>query len=396
MVLTDIWNVSGTVLALATLPGTLELLALTSASLFWKAVPETDTPSSMNLAVVIPAHNEEKTIRPCLESLMACDPGENRFQPVVVADNCTDQTDRIAGRMGVRVITRTDSKLLGKGYALSFAFRILLDEPFDAFIVLDADSLVDNNFIRCLAAFFKSGADAVQCRYLPAAPDQSLRSRLMNLALISFHVIRPRGRSRLGFSAGLFGNGFGLSRRALLSMPYHPGSITEDLEYHVSLVRHGLRVAFADATTVWSVFPEDEETATVQRSRWEGGRFRIMRSAIPGLFKDLLRGKRGGMEALLDLITLPLAYHVILTVLAATAPSLPVRGYACAALVIVAFHVMSAIATVGTRKDAIALLAAPPYIVWKIIRLPFILNASRKHAGWVRTPRRNSRKETLP
>lgn len=396
MNLTGIWNISGAALALATLPGTLELLALTSASLFWKAAPVTDAPSPLNLAVVIPAHNEEKNIRPCLESLMACDSGENRFQPVVVADNCTDQTHRIASRMGARVITRNDPGKRGKGYALSFAFRILLNEPFDAFIVLDADSRVDNNFICCLAAIFKSGAKAVQCRYLPAETDQSLRGRLMNLALISFHVIRPRGRSRLGASAGIFGNGFGLSRHALLSVPYHPGSIAEDLEYHVSLVRHGLRVAFADATTVWSVFPEDEETATVQRSRWEGGRFRIMRSAIPDLLKDLLRGKRTGVEALFDLLTLPLAYHVILIVCSATAPSVLIRGYACAALGVVAFHVMSAIATAGTRKDAIALLAAPPYIIWKIIRLPFILKASRKHARWVRTPRRSPRKETEP
>jgi cellulose synthase/poly-beta-1,6-N-acetylglucosamine synthase-like glycosyltransferase len=395
MTLSLLCDILGGALALATLPGTLELIALTSASLFWKPAPPSDTPIPLNLAVVIPAHNEEATIPSCLESLMACDPGGHRFQPVVVADNCSDRTGLVASRMGARVLTRTDPERRGKGAALSHAFRLLLQEPFDAFIVVDADSRVDNNFISCLAGLFARGAMAVQCRYLPDATGRSLRSRLMNLALISFHVVRPRGRSMLGFSAGLFGNGFGLARGALLKVPYQAGSIAEDLEYHVSLVRHGIRVVFADATTAWSAFPQDENTATVQRSRWEGGRFRIMINSIPGLLRDCLRKKRAGTEALFDLLTLPLAFHVTLILLSAMAPPAPARGYAFVALGVVAFHVVSAIAIAGTRRDVMALLAAPPYIVWKLIKLPFILKTARKDARWVRTPRQNPREGKL-
>jgi cellulose synthase/poly-beta-1,6-N-acetylglucosamine synthase-like glycosyltransferase len=396
MSLSAAWDIFGILLALATLPGTLELLTLTAASLFWKSDPPLDLSTALNLAVVIPAHNEEASIQSCLESLQACGFGANRVQLVVVADNCTDRTASIATQQGARVIHRDDTIQRGKGFALSFAFGQLVKEPFDAFIILDADTLVEKNFIHCFAERFSRGAMAVQCRYLPADPGQSIRAGLMNLALLAFHVIRPRGRSRLGFSAGIFGNGFGLSRRVLETTPYAPGSITEDLEYHVSLVRSGHRVLFEDRTTVRSLFPEDESAASVQRSRWEGGRFRLMRSAIPVLLQDLFRGKRSGLEALFDLLTLPLAFHVTLVALTALAFPGPVRGYACMALAVVGFHVISAIATAGGRRDAIALLAAPVYMLWKIIRLPFIFSASRKNAKWIRTPRKKRQKEKTP
>jgi cellulose synthase/poly-beta-1,6-N-acetylglucosamine synthase-like glycosyltransferase len=396
MSLSSVWEILGAVLVLATMPGTLELFALTVASLFWKAAPACNTSSALNIAVVIPAHNEELNIRQCLESLLACEFGSNQIQAIVVADNCTDHTGPIAGQMGARVLTRNDIEHRGKGFALSFAFKQLLNEPFDAFIVLDADSRVEKNFIHCFSDCFRNGAPAVQCRYLPAAPNQSLRARVMNLALLAFHVIRPRGRSRLGFSAGIFGNGFGLSRRVLETVPYAPGSITEDLEYHISLVRSGQSVVFEDRTTVRALFPQDENAAVIQRSRWEGGRFRILISSVPNLFKDIFHGKRSGLEALFDLLTLPLAFHIFLLALTAMAFPGLVRGYACCALAIVGFHVISAIATAGSRQDAVALIVAPFYIIWKIIRLPLILKATQKSTGWVRTPRHKKQKEKMP
>lgn len=391
MNLSILWSVSGALIALAILPGTLELFFLTVASLFWKNAPAAETPSALNIAVVIPAHNEEHNIGPCIESLMACDSGTNRVQPVVVADNCTDDTAGKATVPGVHVLQRTDPEKQGKGHALSFAFIRLLKESFDAFIVLDADSLVEKNFILRFAALFHAGAMAVQCRYLPASTHHSLRARVMKIALLCFHIVRPRGRGRLGFSAGIFGNGFGLSREALELVPYHPSTIAEDLEYHISLTRKGVRVVFEDQTTVWSLFPGDESTATVQRSRWEGGRFRLMVNSIPALIGDLYRGKPSSLEALFDLLTLPLAFHVTLIVMAAIFSSGLFQGYAFWALGVVCFHVATAIIIAGNRKDIIALMVVPFYIIWKIIRLPIILKAAGKNTRWARTPRLKDR-----
>jgi hypothetical protein len=77
----------------------------------------------------------------------------------------------------------------------------------------------------------------VQVRYTTLNADASLRTRLMNVALMAFNALRPRGRERIGLSAGILGNGFALAAETLRPGPYTADSVVEDLEYHLLLVR---------------------------------------------------------------------------------------------------------------------------------------------------------------
>ncbi len=195
----------GTLPTLVTLPGTMAIFILTLASLFWKRRSGNPSGKGLKLAVIIPAHNEENILPRCIDSLQACDVGPNRVEFVVIADNCSDKTFEVAERNGARAIARTAPLNKGKGPALKFAFDTLLEENFDAFLVVDADAAVPADFISECATAFQNGAQALQCRYLPTQSDVAVRSRIMHIALLAFHVVRPRGRSTLGFSCGLFG-----------------------------------------------------------------------------------------------------------------------------------------------------------------------------------------------
>jgi len=143
----------------------------------------------------------------------------------------------------------------------------LIAEGADAFLVVDADSRVAPNFIAEMAAALEAGAGAVQCRYLVANPGASLRTRLMNVALLAFNVLRPRGRDRWGLSAGILGNGFGLAARTLETAPYRATSVVEDLEYHLSLVGAGIDVRFVDRTAVYGDMPAEGKGVRTQRAR---------------------------------------------------------------------------------------------------------------------------------
>jgi cellulose synthase/poly-beta-1,6-N-acetylglucosamine synthase-like glycosyltransferase len=69
------------------------------------------------LAVIIPAHNEAATLPATLASLDALDYPRARYEVVVVADNCDDDTAAVAAARGARVLTRTDPTRRGKGRA---------------------------------------------------------------------------------------------------------------------------------------------------------------------------------------------------------------------------------------------------------------------------------------
>ncbi|HTS32132.1 MAG TPA: glycosyltransferase family 2 protein [Bryobacteraceae bacterium] len=370
-----------------TLPGTLELLLVTIGGILRPRPTPAPQRILRRLLCVIPAHNEAHGIARCVESLRAA-VSMREAEIVVIADNCADQTAAVARNAGARVLERRDPEQRGKGYALEFAFGRLIAEGADAFLVVDADSRVAPNFIAEMAAVLEAGAAAVQCRYLVANPGVSLRTRLMNVALLGFNVLRPRGRERWGLSAGILGNGFGLAAHTLEKMPYRATSVVEDLEYHLGLIAVGMDVRFADQTAVYGEMPAEGKGVKTQRARWEGGRLRMIGTTVPTLVRSIPRGRGRMVEPLLDLLLLPLALHVGLLALALAAPVAVLRLYGAAGLAVVGGHVAAAIAVGGGGwRDAAVLAWAPFYVLWKICMLPTILRASRKDAPWVRTER---------
>lgn len=388
-VLEAVWAVAGSVVAAAGLPGSVELLILTAGGALPARRRSVSPPGpALRIAVVVPAHDEEAGIGSTVQSLLAAEPASPAFAVVVVADNCSDATAARAREAGATVLERTNHEQRGKGYALDFAFRTLLPEGWDAFLVVDADTEVDPGFVAAARGAFSRGAAAVQAAYRVRNPGTSMRTRLMNVALLAFNVLRPRGRERWGLSTGILGNGFGLARATLEAVPYDASSVVEDLEYHLRLVESGRRVEFLGEVAVLGEMPSGEKASKTQRARWEGGRLRMLREHAPKLAGKVLAGRLRLLEPLLELLLLPLAWHVLLLLLAVAIPFGPSRLVALAGLALVVVHVLVAIAAGGGGwRDLGALAGAPFYVAWKLTAARAIARASRKDSAWVRTGR---------
>lgn len=383
-------GLAGAVLLAVSLPVVAELALFTLANLLLRggrAGPPPASGSGGRIAVLIPAHDEAAHIARCVASVLACDRGAYDLDVVVIADNCRDETARIAGMAGARALERFDEDRRGKGAALDFAISRLINEPYLGFIVVDADSVVSANLVRAVGDRFARGDRALQCVNLPLNADASRRIRLMNLALLSMNVYRPMGRELLGLSVGLFGNGFALSRDLLLAVPYSANSITEDLEYHLRLIERGYRVRFAPEASVLSDFPISREGAETQRARWEGGRLMLQRKSFAPLLAKIASGRLALVEPFLELMSLPLSYEVLVLGALALIPSPIPRAYGLAGLALVALQTILSAAIYGKPSDFKAFLEIPAYILWKLLKLPRIFRSSAEDAAWVRTKR---------
>jgi cellulose synthase/poly-beta-1,6-N-acetylglucosamine synthase-like glycosyltransferase len=174
----------------------------------------------------------------------------------------------------------------------------------------------------------------------------------------------------------------------LVDVPYTASSVVEDLEYHLALIDAGKRVRFVDSTSVYGDMPVAGAGVNTQRTRWEGGRFRMLREKTPQLIRRIFRGQASFVEPCLDLLLLPLAFHTCFLLVAAATPFWPVRAVALSGLAIVALHLAAAIAvTGGGLQDVAALLAAPFYVVWKILLIPRLVKSAHAKTVWTRTER---------
>ena len=237
----------------------LYLLAISAASYLRPPRPRERTPGvagTTRFIIVIPAHDEERTIRPTVESCLSVDYDRSLFRVVVVADNCTDATAQVVRSLGVEVIERIDPDRLGKGYAIDFFFRTYpatAPEPaYDAMVVIDADTLVAPNMLSVFSGSLASGRDWIQCYNTVRNSDASWRTQLLTFALSLVNGIWLLGQQRLRMSVGLRGNGMCFSREGLVRYPWDAFGLVEDKEFSWSLRLVGERAWFEPGTSVKS------------------------------------------------------------------------------------------------------------------------------------------------
>lgn len=364
-----------------------------------KLPPPPASARRMRFDVIVPAHNEASVIARVLGTLSRLDWPRDRYQIIVVADNCTDATAALAGTLGARVLERCDPTRRGKGYALEFAFTESRTRGFaDAVVVIDADAEVSENLLEAIAARMERGAPGVQVHYGVSNGAASWRTRLLSIAKAAFHLVRSRGRERLGLSCGVRGNGWAVTHEVLAALPYHAYSLTEDLEYGIELGLAGYRVHYVDEASSNAEMVSNERAARKQRQRWEQGRFQLIRSRTgPLLARAWRRRSRVCLDLALDLMVLPLSYVVVnvgvLTVLAFAAsdwrasyrPWPWVAAFCWASLLTYILRGWQ-LSGVGAR-GLLDLARAPFFLAWKV----FAMLSRRESTEWTRTRRETPR-----
>lgn len=392
--------VASALLLLVALPLLIELFVLSIAGLLppraRRSVQAQTT--DLQLAIVVPAHNEEQLIGPCVRSLLGF--AQPDLTVFVVAHNCSDSTAQRATEAGAQVLLLNDNAG-GKGLALQHGFQAALQSGCSGVLVVDADSIAGPTLVASVRSALAAGAHAVQCRYEVANPQDNARTALATVALLGMNVLRPRGRERLGLSCGIFGNGFALSSRTIEQVPYAANSLVEDLEYHLALLHAGRRVEFLNDAAVFGEMPTGSAAAATQRARWEGGRKLMRRRWAFPLLIEVLRGRLAMAEPLLDLLSVPLATGAalalvaLLLALAGHAPGLTVA--ATAACLLFVFYVLAA--ALGGRNPARslrALASAPSYLFWKVTQASRNQRAATEGSAWIRTARNQPETDESP
>jgi cellulose synthase/poly-beta-1,6-N-acetylglucosamine synthase-like glycosyltransferase len=380
----------------------LYLLALTLLSAALPVPPR--SARTLRFDVIIPAHNEEIVIGAVVASVKAIDWPVDRFRVVVVADNCTDATANIAASSGAHVMQRVDKQNRGKGYALDFAFQASRARGWaDAVVVIDADAQVSINILEAFAARIERGEHAVQAHYGVSNTNASWRTRLLSIAKASFHIVRSRGRERLGFSCGIRGNGWTVTHDVLKRVPYKAFSLTEDLEYGIDLGVAGVRVAYADEAHSDAEMVSGEKDSRKQRQRWEQGRFQLIRTrTLPLLRQALIAPSRVCLDLAFDLMVLPVSYLclnvaallVVAFVASLQVPALQIwfwLGVGCAGAAVLYVLRGWSLSGVGAR-GLLDLSRAPFFLVWKLL----VMFGRRDSKEWVRTKRESSETASGP
>ncbi len=227
-----------------------------------------------NFALIVAAHNEETVIGKIIESLKSLDYPQNLYDIFIIADNCTDNTAKIAKAYdGIYVCERNVPNKRGKGYALEWMFSKLfkMDKSYDAIAIFDADNLVSKNFLKEMNYKMLKGYKVVQGYIDSKNPNDSWITGSYSIAFWTANRLFQLARANLGLSNQIGGTGFCMDSKILKELGWGATCLTEDLEFTCKLVLNGHKVGWAHNARVYDEKPLTLKQSWNQRKRWMQG-----------------------------------------------------------------------------------------------------------------------------
>ena len=217
--------------------------------------------------VLFPVYKEDDVILNSIKSFMQQKYTAEHFTVVVIADELKEETHVLLRRYGAQVCKLPVSDKRNKAKAINFLLA-QLPEVYDNCIIMDADNLVEDDFLATVNKYFLYGAKVVQARRVAKNSTNNL-SRLDTYSeIINNHIFR-KGQRALGFSSSLIGSGmafdFQLFKEVMTDMDVFSGF---DKELELRLLERRIKIKYAENILVFDEKVDDHDVFVNQRRRW--------------------------------------------------------------------------------------------------------------------------------
>lgn len=231
--------------------------------------------------IVLPAHDEEQVIGNLINSLKEQDYPKDLYDIVVIADNCKDNTEKIAKENGAKVYVRTteDKSKRTKGYALQEYLATIIKQdtiPYDAFCVFDSDNIVDKEFLKVMNKHLCQGEEVVQGYRDIKNPTDSWISAGYAIFYWMMNRFYHLARYNAGLSPLMNGTGFMVKFDVIKDTGWDTNTLTEDIEFSLKNIIAGRKLGWAKDAICYDEEPVDFKPSWKQRSRWTVGHIQCL------------------------------------------------------------------------------------------------------------------------
>jgi peptidoglycan-N-acetylglucosamine deacetylase len=225
------------------------------------------------VAVLIPAYNEEKVIERTVQG--ALDSDYPNLRVIVIDDGSKDRTleiarwafaaEEAAGR--VLILTKPNG---GKAEALNFGLEHIRDA--EVFVGIDADTIVAPDAISRLVPHFLNPKVAAVAGNAKVGNRVNLWTRWQALEYITSQNFERRALNTMG-AVSVVPGAIGAWRTTAVREAggYHVDTVAEDADLTMALLRNGYRVEYEDRALAFTEAPTSANALMRQRFRWSFG-----------------------------------------------------------------------------------------------------------------------------
>ncbi|MGX4601707.1 glycosyltransferase [Faecalimicrobium sp. JNUCC 81] len=243
-------------------------------------------------AVIVSARNESDVIEEFIHTVHLQDYPDRLIDVYVVADNCTDDTAKVARKTGAYVYERFNSDNIGKGYALDFLFKILRNKKikYDGYFIFDADNLLSGNYISEMNKVFNDGYKIITSYRNSKNYDSNWISAGYSLWFLRESKYLNYARMLLNNSCAVSGTGFLISSEIIdknSGWKYH--LLTEDIEFTIDSIINGEKIGYCNSACFYDEQPTSFKDSWNQRMRWSKGFYQVFFKYGYDLFRSIFK-----------------------------------------------------------------------------------------------------------
>lgn len=276
-------------------------------------------------AVIISARNEGDVIQHLIRSVKKQSYPEELIDIFVVADNCTDNTAQIARSAGAVVYERNDTEKIGKGYALDWLFKKIdenySDKNYEAYIIFDADNVIDPNFISEMNKVFDNGYNIITSYRNSKNYGENWITAGYSLWFLREAKFLNNVRMMNGTSCAISGTGFLVSTEIIRKnggWVHH--LLTEDIEFTTESIINGEKIGYCENAVLYDEQPTTFHQSYLQRLRWSKGFYQVILHYGKRLVKGILKGSFSCYDMLMTIMPAMLLTLIITALNVAALP----------------------------------------------------------------------------
>jgi cellulose synthase/poly-beta-1,6-N-acetylglucosamine synthase-like glycosyltransferase len=223
--------------------------------------------AGLTISILIPCHNEEKTIAKCVNSCLAQLRPANQI--IVIDDGSTDNSVKILEEYGGKILLIKLEKNTGnKSYVQQFGLTYVSG---DVLVSTDADTVLSNDFLERMEIDFSDEKVVAVAGYVKSVKYNWLTA-IRELDYLIGQEIHKTAQSNINFLLVIPGCS-GAFRTDVFRehVTFDHDTLTEDLDFTYKINEQNYRIVYDKKAIVFTQDPSDLKSYVNQMRRWYGG-----------------------------------------------------------------------------------------------------------------------------
>ena len=266
--------------------------------------------------ILYPAYNEDAVILNSIDKFLYQEYPKDKYQLVVISDHMKDETNEQLRTFPITVLTPVFDKS-SKAKAMQYAIQTVedggktIEGAFDNIVVLDADNVVQEDFLHNLNILCNAGYDAIQCHRCAKNSNNDV-AMLDGASEEINNTIFRKAHNRLGLSSALIGSGMCFDYELFKKNVFQLSTAGEDREMEALLLRQGVFIKYAAEIHVFDEKVSNKDNFQRQRMRWMTAQVQSLLRQLPQIPNAFIHGNLNFIDKTIQQALIPRSILIVI------------------------------------------------------------------------------------